>query len=263
MEWKDALLTKNYSPDYRKQLIAKLTLIFEKHTYTFPELLEVLTKKKDLINSSERTIKLVRSILNHCEDKELLTDQQLAILRKKLKNKGSDPDNYVPTDQEVQTTLSKLSANSRLVYLVYLVSGIRKVEGKYLLQNLDKLMVQEKEGFVKISMNYLRHNKNSYFCYLPLEVYKKLKTTNQLSVSSLENELKRHKLIPVKYCRKWFYIKCIELGIPDIIADYYQGRSANSVGSNHYLSRQMLADQNYGKIIGYLNSLLVYIYCNT
>jgi intergrase/recombinase len=112
----------------------------------------------------------------------------------------SKQDIYVPTDSEVQSTLSKLSATNQLMYLVYLVSGIRKVEGKYLLTNIHTLKIQQFKGFVKISMNYLRHNKNSYFCYLPLEIYNKLFTNPKyLSISSLESEIKRKKLIPIKY----------------------------------------------------------------
>ena len=97
------------------------------------------------------------------------------------------------------------------------MSGIRKVEGKYLLDNINKLKVQEFEGFVKITMNYLRHNKNSYFCYFPSDVYNLLKVNSkQLSVSTLQSELKCKKLIPIKYCRKQFYTKCIELGVPEV-----------------------------------------------
>jgi len=125
------------------------------------------------------------------------------------------------------------------------VSGIRKVEGSYLLANSHKLVAQEKDGFVKVTMNYLRHNKNSFFCYLPSSIYNQIITNKQLSISSLENELKRHKLIAIKYCRKWFYTKCIELGVPEAIADFYEGRTSNSIGSNHYLSKQMLADRYY------------------
>ena len=112
------------------------------------------------------------------------------------------------------------------------------------------------DGFVKVTMNYLRHNKNSYFCYLPLDICNQLSTNHKLlSISSLEQEIKRKNLIPIKYCRKWFYTKCIELGIPESIADYYQGRTARGVGNNHYLSRQLLADQNYSKMVSFLNSL--------
>ena len=66
--------------------------------------------------------------------------------------------------------------------------------------------------------------------------------------------IKKNKLVSIKYCRKWFFTKCIELGIPESIADFYEGRVANSVGSNHYLSRQSLADNNYYKILGHFDN---------
>jgi intergrase/recombinase len=216
--------------------------------YTF------ILAKIELINSDKYCNRLVRLLLHYLDDKELISNEQLLLIKKKMKNIKEGVDNHVPTDQEVQQTLSQLSPNNQLVYLVYLVSGVRKTEGDYLVKNVGSLKSQQFDGFVKVTMNYLRNTKNSYFCYLPTTTYEQLTNNKQLSVGSLESEIKRKKLIPIKYCRKWFYTKCIELGIPESIADYYQGRSANSVGSNHYLSRQMLADKNYNKIVTYLNS---------
>jgi len=258
VEWKESFLKGDYSPKYRKQILAKLPLIFQKHTYTFQELINVICDTCDIINKSDRAIKLVRSVLNWCEEKALLTEEQLTACRKKIKNKPSGIDNYVPTEEEVKNTLNQLKPNPRLLYLIYLFSGMRKVEGEYLIENIDTLRYQTFDGFVKISMNYLRKNKNSYFCYLPTSIFEQLiKNHKQLSVSSLETYLTDHKLIPIKYCRKWFYTKCIELGIPESIADYYQGRTANSVGSNRYLSRLLLADKNYEKKISYLNTYII------
>ena len=243
---KDALLTSNLSDGYRKKILAKIPLFFDKSIYFYSEFLDVISVNSERINKDDTAIKMVRIVLSYCEKKELLTTEQLLQCRKKLKNHKSGVDNHVPTDTEIQDTLSKLSVANRLVYVLYLVSGLRKVEGNYLIVNLSKLIAQEKDGFVKITMNYLRHNKNSFFCYLPSWVYSKLPIIiHQLSVSSIEQEIKRKKLIPIKYCRKWFYTKCIELGVPESIADFYEGRTANSIGSNHYLSKQMLADRYY------------------
>jgi intergrase/recombinase len=255
-DWKKEFLINDYSKDYRKQILAKLPLIFKKDSYNVDEFINVICDSYRVINKNDRSIKLVRLVLNYCDDKQLLTPLQLTSCRKKLKNKPVCMDNHVPTDTEVKSTLKSLNKYQQLLYLTYLYSGIRKVEGYYLLKNLSELRVQRFDGFVKISMNYLRKNKNSYFCYLPLKIYDDLiKNYNNFSLGSLESTLKRKKLISIKYCRKWFYTKCIELGIPESIADYYQGRVANSVGSNHYLSRQLLADKNYNKIVSICDSL--------
>ena len=254
-EWKEALLKANYSKGYLKKILAKIPVYFDKSVYNYQELYNVVSVNYEVINKDDTAVKMVRLILNYCEKEEIFTDQQLIACRKKIKTHKSGVDNHVPTVQEILHTLSRLSQNSKLMYLVYVVSGIRKAEGEYLLDNLDSLKCQQLEGFTKITMNYLRHNKNSYFCYLPLSVYSKLIINHkQLSLSSLEQEIKRKKLISIKYCRKFFYTLCIQEGVPESIADYYQGRSANSVGSNHYLSRQLLADQNYKRIVSNLNS---------
>jgi intergrase/recombinase len=245
---------QNFCSQYKRDLINKIPLIFQKHTYTFDELKEHLQKSISKIKEKRYTVILVSLLLKYLIEELKVPEITLLPIRKTLKfSKPITPDTYVPTDDEMKQTLSKLSDKVQLVYIVYLVSGMRKVEGSYLLDNVSSLKVQQFESFVKISMNYLRKTKNSYFCYLPLEVYSKLSANHkQLSVSSLEQEIKRKKLIPIKYCRKWFYTKCIEIGVPESIADYYQGRVSNSVGGNHYLSRQMLADKNYTKIVSYL-----------
>jgi len=231
-------LKGNYSEDYKKQILGKMPLIFNKSVYNYSELLNAICVNYDLINKSDRAIKLVRSILNWCEEKEILTEQQLIVCRKKLKNPKYNVDNYVPTDNEIKETLKKLNNKHKLLYLIYLCSGIRKIEGKYLLKQIDNLKIQKMDNFVKINMNFLRKNKNSYFCYLPLNIYKQLTANAKyLSVSSIENFLKDNKLIPIKYCRKWFYTKYIELGVPESIVDYYQGRTSNSIGNNHYLNK--------------------------
>jgi len=218
--------------------------------------MDYLLKNISKIKETRYTVILVSLLLKYLQEKHKVTETDILPIKKLLNfSNPSKQDTYVPTDNEIQQTLFKLTTKNKLIYLMYLVSGVRKVEGEYLLEKIDSLKCQQLDGFTKITMNYLRHNKNSYFCYLPLGVYNRLSTDHkQLSVGSLEAEIKRKKLIPIKYCRKWFYTKCIELGVPESIADYYQGRTANSVGSNHYLSRQMLADKFYSeKLIAYLN----------
>ena len=259
--FKQWLYNKKFVRDYETGLITKLPLLFikkQKHTYTFSELSDIIKIELEQINEDKYLNRLVRQILNYLLENEIVSDNNVSYIKKKLKTKQYNADNYVPTDTEIQKNLSKLTTNNRLVSLVSLVSGIRKIELDYLIKNLNNLRVQEFDNFVKITMNYLRNTKNSYFCYLPLEIYRQLLVKyKQLSVISLERELKRKNLIPIKYCRKWFYTKCIELGVPESIADYYEGRVSNSVGGNHYLSRQMIADKNYDKIVKYLKIFIL------
>jgi intergrase/recombinase len=79
-------LKEDYSNDYKKQIIAKLPLIFNKSVYKNKELVNAICDTCATINRSDRAIKLVRLILNYCEEKELLTEEQLTTCRKKIKN---------------------------------------------------------------------------------------------------------------------------------------------------------------------------------
>jgi intergrase/recombinase len=211
-------------------------------------LLEEYKKNIDLINSRWSHLKLIKRLFNYLKEQNVSEDVLIPYKKLLKKSKKDKIDNFVPTDLEIKDSLDKLSLKHKQLYLLFLTSGLRKVEGIYLLNNFNNLRYQEYSDYVKINMSYKRKNKNSYFCYLPRGIYIKLKVFfDKITIVALEQEIKRKKLIPIKYCRKWFFTKCVELGIPETIADFYEGRVANSVGSNHYLSRQMLGDKYYSK----------------
>jgi len=211
-------------------------------------LLEEYKKNIDLINSRWSHLKLIKRLFNYLKEQNVSEDVLIPYRKLLKKSKKDKIDNFVPTDEEVLDTLIKLRPKLRPLYLMYLYSGIRVLEGQYLLENIDKLKTQCVNNYQKVYLDYNRHTKNSYFCYLPRGIYIKLKVFfDKITIVALEQEIKRKKLIPIKYCRKWFFTKCVELGIPETIADFYEGRVANSVGSNHYLSRQMLGDKYYSK----------------
>lgn len=59
-----------------------------------------------------------------------------------------------------------------------------------------------------------------------------------------------------KYLRKWQYNFLIYQGVPESVVDFIQGRSSESVGSMHYLSKVKQADYWYGKALDNLNVML-------
>lgn len=246
--FKIKLLGEAHSKSYYKS-VEKLTEYFSKSIYqNYEELFKEYTKNIDLINSTQSNVKIFIRFLNYLKDFNV--PLEVIEKHKKLlkKSKCWSNDNFVPTDAEIKNTLSKLRPDLLPYYLFFLYSGIRITEGVYLLNNLNKLTVQYKEMYCKISLEYNRHNKRSFFCYLPTSLYNQI-SSKKTELSHIRMFIKRNKLIPIKYCRKWFFTKCIELGIPESIADFYEGRVATSVGSNHYLSRQALADKNYSKLL--------------
>ena len=232
-----------------------MDLFFSKSIYkNYQKLLNEYKKSINLINCRDINIKIIIRLFNYLKYKGVPDDVIKSNRKLLLKKNKSIADNYVPTDEEVKQTLSKLRPDLVPFYLLLLFSGIRISEGKYLLTNISKLKIQTNNAYCKVGLNYAHHNKGSFFCYLPLCLYTQLSFVNKLG--GLATYIARNNLIPLKYCRKWFFTKCIELGIPESIADFYEGRVATSVGSNHYLSRQMLADRFYFQLVTYFEKFM-------
>jgi intergrase/recombinase len=131
--FKQWVYSQSYAIKYQKQILAKIPLIFGKstksHTFSIEVILSNINFNIDKINNNDRSVKLTRLVLRYLESKELITEKELTFLKIKLKSKKSSVDNYVPTDDEMKETLSKLPDKMKLMYLMYLVSGMRKVEG--------------------------------------------------------------------------------------------------------------------------------------
>ena len=247
--FKIKVLEETHSKSYYKSL-DKLAVFFSKNIYNNPqELLEEYKKNIDLINSRWSHLKLIKRLFNYLKEQNVSEDVLIPYRKLLKKSKKDKIDNFVPTDEEVLDTLIKLRPKLRPLYLMYLYSGIRVLEGQYLLENIDKLKIQCVNSYQKVYLDYNRHTKCAYFCYTPSIIYNQIKTLKTPEFREILRVIKKNKLVSIKYCRKWFFTKCIELGIPESIADFYEGRVANSVGSNHYLSRQSLADSNYNKIL--------------
>jgi intergrase/recombinase len=196
--------------------------------------------------------KAIRVFCNYLESKGLFPNE-IKTIRNKIKIKSSGRDDYVPDTQEIIKTINKIDdSNYRAMYLILLFSGIRGTELTYMLAH-KRLRRVDKGSFYKVYLNYSRGSKSSYFAYLPLFLdVSKIKG----SLIGMQSYLKKRNLLPYKYCRKWFYTKCIELGIPDSIADFYQGRISQSIGNNHYLGKQALADKHYSdKLIPYFEQI--------
>jgi len=181
----------------------------------------------------------IRVICNFLASKNLYA-QEVDLIRKHIKIIRSGIDFYVPTDEAIRDSIHTLKEPYKSMYKILCFSGIRATELDYMLKNECKIITQD--GYYKVYLNYNRGSKSSTFAYIPAF----LSIPTQATLNGLKKAVKRKKaVVNVKYCRKWFFTKCIELGIPESIADYYEGRTSRSIGASHYLAKQSLADKFY------------------
>ncbi|MFT4312214.1 MAG: integrase [Candidatus Woesearchaeota archaeon] len=157
----------------------------------------------------------------------------------------SRPDSYVPSTQEILGCLENMHIAQKLTYKLALFTGLRKCECKYLLENYTSLKVKFTPDFCKIYLQLYRGNKNSFITFIPTYLHDAILDGKLCSVDALDSFLKRNRKIPLKYARKWFYTQCLSVGVPESIIDYLQGRNSPSIGSRHYLGKEMLAEKEY------------------
>jgi len=62
-------------------------------------------------------------------------------------------------------------------------------------------------------------------------------------------------LVSPKLVRKFAYNKMVELGIPESVADWINGRTPRTVGAAHYMWIRRQADMYYPRYASYLDGL--------
>jgi len=197
---------------------------------------------------NEHLAKALRNLITYLVETQKITPQEAEQLRDMIKIKKSwQPDNYVPNDEQIKNVLRHLEGNHLKTYLILLFSGLRVTELKYVQQawnNADKF-----ESFVRIPLNAVRNTKKAIFCYIPLWLYEAINHDEIVSSVALKSYLKRRVLLPLKYTRKWFYTKALDLGVPVEIADFYEGRVPQKIGLRHYYNATHRADELYSKVL--------------
>ena len=227
------------------------------HFFNYPAFLQI----KDKL-CQDAYYKALRGLCNYFEERYLDNEElvtEINKIRHIAKKPSCNADIYTPTDKELLDNLNRIKELNQSIYLFYLgliFSGVRIRELETYIKNPADFRVVEKEGFYKIVLNSNRITKKCYYIYLPTN----FKLPERFSVKYLSKFLTEHKeVIRPKYIRNWFYSKCLDLGIPNGIVDFYQGRAAITVGDKHYLDKERMADHLYGKLVDYFREKIYII----
>jgi intergrase/recombinase len=204
--------------------------------------LEYISRMK---KQSKYPILALRKYIKYLEETQQITFDHARHLNRVLIIKRSNPDNYLPSDEEVKQAYSKLTdEKDKLIFLILAFSGSRVAEMVKMLSEYEPTSLVKKDEYMRYSLNYQRGQKNSFHIYLPIELSGKLHKFYKLGRKSASNMGGRAGLNP-KYLRKWFYNKVIMASVPESVADFYEGRSPATVGSANYLSKTKQGDHWY------------------
>ena len=157
--------------------------------------------------------------------------------------KKSKPDNYVPTDDRIREVMGKLTyERDKLFFQIFAYSGVRITEMSKMLRECDHQNLFKQETFVRYTLNNARGQKNSFYIYIPMEVADNLKRYYKVDAKTITKLFDIKTGLTAKCFRKWFYNKVIMAGVPESVADFYEGRPPATVGSSNYLAKTQRAD---------------------
>ncbi|RLE49193.1 MAG: hypothetical protein DRJ18_00150 [Candidatus Methanomethylicota archaeon] len=202
----------------------------------------------------------LRNLFNFCElagfDSGFIDS-----LRRALPKDTVMVDLYVPDEKSVKQSIAKLRripAKYKAVYRLLLESGLRLREAVRLSNEFHELYekLEMYERFVCVPLFWSRASKKSFYAYFMHETANLLRNNGEkLSADATSKVCKRYGLVAPKYLRKFVFDKMVELGIPESVADFIQGRAPKTVGARHYMHLKRQADLYYPKYANYLEKL--------
>ena len=202
---------------------------------------------------------MVRVYLIFLEENELLSSEDADYFRKVIPSRKTAPDGFIPSDEKVREAYSKIeSGPMKTAFSILASSGIRIMEQVKMMKEFDrdKLIIQGQVA--KYPLNYFRGHKKAFYVYMPKELALSLEKT-ELNDDTISHYFSDLGLAP-KYLRKWQYNFLIYQGVPEGVADFIQGRSSESVGSMHYLSKVKQADYWYSQIENQISTKILTLF---
>lgn len=164
----------------------------------------------------------------------------------------------IPDESEVKDGLRRiLGSNSkyRVVWLLCLEGGLRVVEAVSMVSSFDRSRLVELDGFYRYPLGMFRSCKQAYFAYFTRETLGLIESSGSMSYGEARKMPGRRGVLPAKYLRKFAFHKMVELGIPESVADFIQGRTPRAVGARHYMNLVRQADQYYPRYADYIRGL--------
>ena len=200
----------------------------------------------------------VRNFLNFHELKGVNADY-LNSLRKAIPKEVATFDLNVPSEEEIRASLRKLDSaplRYRCLWNLLLDSGLRLTEAVRLINSFDG--ATEVNGFHRCTLGYFRGTKLAFAGYFTPHTLKLIRQNREeLDDRTASHYYSKFGYVAPKYLRKFAFDTMIseELGVPESVADFIQGRIPKRIGARHYTKLLRQADGHYPKYVSYLDKL--------
>ena len=181
-------------------------------------------------------------------------------LRKGIPRDRVGIDLKVPEAGEILDSLkrlSKMALKYRALWNLCLDSGLRLVEAIEVISGFNESRLTKLKGFNRYEVSSFRGSKQAYYAYFTTETLNLIQKVagEPLIPQNASHYYMKYGFTAPKYLRKFAFSKMIELGVPESVADFIEGRVPKRIGAKHYMILVKQADWFYPRYAEYVNGL--------
>ena len=181
-------------------------------------------------------------------------------LRKAIPKDRIGIDLHVPEPGEILESMKRLPGiplKYRALWSLCLDSGIRMIEAIRIIGAFSEEKLTAVNGFYRYDIGAFRGSKQAYYAYFTGSTFEVLNEAAGIGIKekSASHYYCKYGLVSPKYLRKFAFDRMIELGVPESVADFIEGRVPKRIGAKHYMALRRQADRWYPLYAMYLKKL--------
>jgi intergrase/recombinase len=247
------LESKRYSAGYTKTILSYLT----RHIQEITSPMDIVKAYANLTYGRQHNLNRALSVLLKFYEIKGYPKDFLNSLREAMPKDNIGFDLKVPCESDIMESLNKLKripTKYQALYNLLLDSGLRVTEAlKAINSRCEHIKVN---GFYRCTLGYFRTSKLAYAAYFTEATHELiLKLKEPIKECGARRYYNKYGFVTPKYLRKYAFNKMIELGIPESVADFIQGRTPKKIGAKHYMALVRQSDAFYGRYSEYLSKL--------
>jgi intergrase/recombinase len=171
----------------------------------------------------------------------------------------------IPSEDEIVRSLRIVEKadllKHRVAFNLALDSGLRLTETVKLIDDFKADAVEKADGFYVACAGMFRKSKVAYYGFFTEYTMRLLMQLSEEEKKCLTDKnagkyvQKLSGVVRCKYLRKFAFDKMIELGVPESVADFIEGRTPKTIGAKHYMILLRQAKQYYPRYAEYIMQL--------
>jgi len=256
------LQSKGLNKYYAKGMVSSL----DKHVgeKRIKESMDIVNIFANVTSGRHELIPALHALLNFAKLKGF-DRASIETLKEAIPKREIGVDLKIPSEDDIVRSLQIVEKvdllKHRVAFNLTLDSGLRLTETVKLIDDFKADTVEKAEGFYVACAGMFRKSKVAYYGFFTEHTMQLLKQLSEEEKKRLTDKnagkyvQKLPGVVRCKYLRKFAFDKMIELGVPESVADFIEGRTPKTIGAKHYMILLRQAKQYYPKYAEYIAQL--------